>query len=82
MSPSEMYVRAAELVDECQHNKPSCFALWDIDANFQTDEYLRIFRPENSRMIWGNQFSEDSTERRKCRVLALLLMSEIAKDSK
>lgn len=82
MKPSEVYLRAAERVDR-QIYCFSCIVVDEVVGGFLTDErrqYDKMFGYRRSA-AWGSYFGDTDEECKSCRVLALLFMSEIAKDS-
>lgn len=82
MKDSEVYLRAAKLVDGGMQ-VCSCDAICVADKYSTHRRYIyqELFKPsEFSSFIWGNEWSNDFSERKSCRVLALLFMHQIALD--
>lgn len=82
MKDSEIYRRAAELIDARQYyfscNAVDAAAGKPYDLTPQRGIYNEIFKPRrDSCGAWGAYFGEDVSG---CRVLALLFMSAIAAD--
>ena len=92
MKESEIYLKAAELLDA---NKGETYKFMygccDFINNFSTDKQLcrfmppvdkfaELFAPRHNELYWGDQWSDDADERYQCRVLALLFMHQIALD--
>lgn len=92
MKDSEVYLRAAEFVEDT--GSGMCRAIYyanEPDCEGALDRQYRaldgIMRPVDSEVpngvvyaYWGNHWSSDDAEVRECRVLALLFMHQIAKD--
>lgn len=92
MKASEVYLRAAELQD--RHPGPSCFSINQI-ASGKRDEttkeaiaYHALFCPnlalDRPNLAWGvmwADYDEWIGAKQSCRVLALLFMACIARDS-
>jgi len=76
MKHSEIYLRAAELVTDCCPGLCCCVAIDCASGRSDKplEDFSEWFRPPNSMSIWW------PLEEREPRILALLLMSEIAKD--
>jgi hypothetical protein len=85
MKASTVYLRAAKLVDRFD-DTPSCGAIYCVSNSFlvyakSRTPYCELFTPSpstNHNFIWGDRWGNN---KKQCRVLALLFMSEIAKDS-
>jgi hypothetical protein len=92
-SASAIYRKAAEMVAGSEDDA-SCLAIEEVCGRraqtgwaTHTTEYREFFSPsdEAKHGVWGRRWADDGYEYgdptvRECRVLALLLMSEIAKD--
>src|SRR5690606_37360381 len=90
MKPSQVYRKAAELVAS-RKSDPSCLAIDEVcgkrfnrKLTRHAKKYARLFAPlpdkEWRYTTWGHEWDDRPLIVRRCRVLALLLMSEIAKD--
>jgi hypothetical protein len=83
MKDSEVYLRAAEIIDADQEEFSCCavdeavgkFCLW-TKQRFEYEELLRPARRKTP--AWGMQFGATEKECKACRVLALLFMHQIA----
>lgn len=81
MTKSEIYLEAAKLVDSGAITF-SCVAIDEAAGqgfSLERYEYDFLFRPEGGGNCWGRHFG-DGEDRKNCRVLALLFMSQIAKE--
>ena len=79
MKDSEIYRRAAELVDESEY-RHSCCAIDEIVDGKNPPlraQYDYLFNARNGYYAWGNYFGGTLTEIKSCRVLALLFMAAI-----
>lgn len=92
MKASEVYLRAAELQDGS--HGPPCFSINEVASGFRDKktkhalEYHALFCPDEAldrpSLAWGvmwADYDEWIGAKQSCRVLALLLMHHIARDS-
>ena len=93
MTPSEVYLKAAELLEANGANGWSCWAIEDVLGVPRHDEgdprhelvldYENLFKPEGSDHWWGFVFEEDCgpVKAKECRILALCFMAAIAESA-
>ena len=84
MKASEVYLKAAELCD-LNSNQLSAYGCCDYisltsgNYEYKVPGFVALFRPTTTYILyWGDDWSSDESERRNCRVLALLFMYQIA----
>ncbi len=88
MKASDVYLKAAKLVFESNYSYASCLAIENVNPcdggwRMEATEYMQIFSPEEKILpgsVWGIEWGNTNIEVKKCRVLALLFMREIALD--
>lgn len=90
MKASRVYLKAAEAIDDGRKSF-ACVAIgyeelggaWPWENTPMAEAFSALFKPTRARAntAWGSGWSEDWQECNACRVIALLFMHHIAKDS-